>query len=256
MMTLPEVFLITPFAHRGLHDVAAGRPENSLAAAGAAIAAGYGIELDIQASRDHAAMVFHDHDMARLAGRPGAIRDRSDRELGQMRLLGNGETIPTLAEFLGLVAGRAPLLIEIKDQDGAMGPNVGPLERSVAKALAGYAGPVAAMSFNPHSLAFMAEYAPDVPRGLTTQSRVGGDIPPMPEARMDDLRRISGFDRTGASFIAHDAADLDSPHVAALKAKGVPVLCWTVRSIEGEARARQIADNVIFEGYPAAHPGG
>ena len=71
-------------------------------------------------------------------------------------------------EILALVAGRAPLLIEIKDQDGALGPDVGPLEARVAELLAGYHGPVALMSFNPHSVAALARLAPDRPRGLTT----------------------------------------------------------------------------------------
>src|SRR3954454_12409043 len=101
-----------PFAHRGLHG--GGRIENSRAAFAAAIAAGSGIELDVQASADGEAMVFHDADLARLADARGALAAWSAAELGRFRLNGSDETIPTLSEILALIAGRAPLLIEVK----------------------------------------------------------------------------------------------------------------------------------------------
>ena len=63
--------------------------------------------------------------------------------------------MPTFAEVLDIVAGRVPLLVEVKDQDGAMGPAIGPLEHAAAEALAGYYGPVALMSFNPHSVCLL-----------------------------------------------------------------------------------------------------
>jgi len=256
MIALPEIFLTVPLAHRGLHDAAAGRPENSLEAARAAIDAGYGIELDIQGTRDHAAMVFHDYDMARLTGWSGAIRDRLRGELDGIGLMGNGEPVPELGDFLGFVAGRAPLLVEIKDRDGTMGPKVGPLERAVARALCGYAGPVAVMSFNPHSVAVMAECAPDIPRGLVTGGWTGEDLVAVPSARRDELRAIPDFARVGASFISHAVADLANHRVAELRKDGARILCWTVRSMEQEARARMIADNVTFEGYMAERPTG
>ena len=144
-----------------------------------------------------------------------------------------------------------PLLIEIKDQDGALGPDVGPLEEAVARAIAGYDGPVAVMSFNPHSVAAMARLAPDVPRGLTTCGlRPKGLAAPAAGGR-DRLREIPDYDRDGASFISHEAADLDRPRVAELKDAGAAILCWTIRSPEAEAAARRIADNITFEGYAA-----
>lgn len=85
---------------------------------------------------------------------------RSAAALGQIRLRGSHEGIPTLAEVLEIVGGRVALLIEIKDQDGQMGDRIGPLEEATARVLAEYAGPVAVMSFNPHSVAAMARLAP------------------------------------------------------------------------------------------------
>lgn len=251
---LPDQFLRIPLAHRALHDVAAGRPENSRAAVRAAIAAGYGIEIDLQLTADGQAMVFHDYDLERLTGAKGAIRQKSATQAQGIPLTGgDGETIPSLPEILRIVAGQVPLLIELKDQDGGMGPDIGALERACHQALQGYGGPVAVMSFNPHSVAEMERLAPDLPRGLVTSSYDPADWP-LSQATCDHLRRIPDFDRVGASFISHEVADLTRTRVRQIHGDGVPVLCWTVKSPEAEAEARKWADNITFEGYAAPLP--
>lgn len=254
---LPDGFFDRPFAHRALHGP--GRPENSRAAIQAAVEAGYGIEIDVQRSADGAAMVFHDYALERLTGETGSVQMRTAAELASIPLLGGPAGAkpgpkpgaPTLPEALALVAGRVPLVIEIKDQDGAMGPAVGALEEAVAAALSGYRGPVAVMSFNPHSVAAMARLAPGVPRGLTTCAWLADDWPTIPAARRNALADIPDFDRVGASFISHDRAALEASVVAGLKARGIPVLCWTIRSTEQEDAARRVADQITFEGYAA-----
>lgn len=153
--------------------------------------------------------------------------------------------------MLDLVAGRVPLLIEIKDQDGALGPDVGPLERAVAVALTGYDGPAALMSFNPHSVAACAELAPGLPRGLTTCSFARRNWRSIPNAVLARLRGVPDYDRVGATFVSHQHSDLNRPRVAEIKAQGGTILCWTIRSAKDEAKARRIADNITFEGYPA-----
>jgi glycerophosphoryl diester phosphodiesterase len=250
---LPRALVAVPIAHRGLHDRAKGVVENSRAAAEAAIAAGYGIEMDIQASADGQAIVFHDHEMLRLTDKPGLITDYTAEALGRIVLKDGDETVPTLAEFLALVDGRAPLLIEIKDQDGALGPNVGPLEARVAALLAGYAGEAALMSFNPHSVAALAEAAPGRPRGLTTCAFDDPDWS-LPDYRVAELAALLDAERVGAAFVSHDRRDLDNPALARLKAEGLPILTWTVRSAAEEAAARRVADNITFEGYRPAIP--
>nr|WP_299911549.1 glycerophosphodiester phosphodiesterase family protein [uncultured Paracoccus sp.] len=249
MMALPESFITIPIAHRGLHGP--GVPENSLAAAEAAIAAGYGIELDIQPAAGCVPMVFHDYDLSRLAGDEAYIADISTEDLAGFKLSGGDQQIPTLAEFLRTVAGRVPLLIEIKDQDGRLGDQIGELHRHVAEQLQSYDGPVAVMSFNPHTVAAFHELAPGIPCGLTTCAFPEDDWPMLDEETRDSLAAISDFDRSGSCFISHDKSDLTNPRVDALKSQGVPILCWTVRSPEQEAEARQIADNITFEGYAA-----
>lgn len=256
MAALDPAFLRQPIAHRALHDVADRRPENSRAAIRAAMARGYGIEIDLQMSLDGQAMVFHDYDLARLTGLRGPIRQRTALDLGEIALAGgDGEGIPTLSEVLTLVAGQVPLLIEIKDQDGVMGPDVGPLEYAAAQALRGYAGPVALMSFNPHAVAVLTRAAPDLPRGLTTCGYDTREWPLLPPAICDHLRTIPDYDATGSCFVSHDIADLHNPRLADLHRAGAAILCWTVTSPEAEAEARKTADNITFEGYLAPHPG-
>lgn len=252
-MSLHPDFLRLPVAHRALHDRAQGRPENSRAAVRAAVAAGYGIEIDLQGSADGVAMVFHDDDLDRLTGAAGPVRARSAAELGAIRLRDAEEGIPTLAEVLAIVAGRVPLLIEIKDQSGGMGPEMGALPQATAAALAGYAGPVAVMSFNPHAVAAMARLAPDIPRGLTTYAWDDDHAPEDPALRAR-LAAIADYDAVGASFVSHHWRDLARPRVAELKAAGAAILCWTIRAPAEEAQARRVAQNITFEGYAAPFP--
>jgi glycerophosphoryl diester phosphodiesterase len=248
-MTLPQGFIDVPIAHRALHDVKDGRPENSLAAIRAAIALGYGIEIDVQISKDGQAMVFHDYDLQRLCGVTGPVCQKTSEELADLPLIGGNEGVPTLRQVLDLVDGQVPLLIEIKDQDLRLGPNVGALEAACAEALRGYPGPVAVMSFNPHSVTELARLLPDVPRGLTTCNFVKEDWPLVPSERRERLAALPDFDDTGLCFVSHQHDELDSPRIAQLKSQGVPVLCWTIRSAETERTARHLADNITFEGY-------
>lgn len=248
MIPLEKHFLDTPISHRGLHWP--GVPENSLAAVRAAVAAGYGVEVDVQPSADGVPMVFHDYDLARLTGETGQIRARTADELGRLRLLRTTEPIPTLEAVMEVVGLRVPLLLEIKDQDLALGPGIGPHEEAIAEVLRRHPhASVAVMSFNPHSVAACARLLPETPRGLTTEAFPATDWPNVPDATRERLRAIPDYDRVGASFISHDVDDLDRPRVAELKRAGATILCWTVRSPDAHAKALKISDNVTFEGY-------
>ncbi|MBP8930013.1 MAG: phosphodiesterase [Paracoccus sp.] len=250
MMSLHADFLRLPIAHRGLHRP--GLPENSMAAFRAAIANGYGIECDIQRAMDGTPMVFHDYELKRLTHETnGTVAASTPQHLARLRLLGTDEQIPTLAQMLAEVAGRAPLLIEIKDPTMDASAAVGKLPERVATELAGYQGPVAVMSFNPHVIAAFHKAAPGIAVGLTTCGYEAGEWPMLDDARRAHLAAIADFDAVGASFISHDRNDLENPAVTALKARGVPVLTWTVRSHDQEVEARRVADNITFEDYLA-----
>jgi glycerophosphoryl diester phosphodiesterase len=255
-VTLPAAFWARPFAHRGLTDRAAGVIENSRAAVAAAVAAGYGIELDLQLSADGQAMMFHDATLDRLTGETGPVHDRTADALRRITLSGGGEgeTIPRFDEVLALVAGRVSLLVELKDQSGPPGavppahpPHPGDrpahrnrqLAEAAAAALVGYQGPVAVMSFAPELVAAFGACAPKRHRGLTTGAASGSRLAETAAA-------------VGAVFLSHDVRDLDNPAVRAVQAAGLPVFCWTVRSPAAEARARRLAQQITFEGYRPA----
>lgn len=251
---VPDRLLSAPIAHRGLHDAANGVEENSRAAFQAAIDHGFGIELDLQLSSDGEAMVFHDYSLRRLTGEFGPIQMQSADSLRQLDLLVGGEKLPDLAEILELVDGRAPLLIELKDQDGACGPNVGRLEKRVAELLSDYSGDAVVMSFNPHSMYEMCKLAPDVIRGMATCDFRSEFWPMLPRKRAAELAAVPDFEAAQCTFVSHEWHSLDDPRIIELKAAGAPVFCWTITNEEQEIKARRIADNVTFEGYIPSKP--
>ncbi len=222
-----------PFAHRGLHG--AGVPENSRAAFEAAIAAGAGIELDVQASVDGEAFVIHDYELDRLTEGHGAVRTLGAAELKRIRLKESDETIPTLPEILALVAGRAPVLIEVKSPDR----RVAAMSRAVQRALAGYEGPVAVMSFNPEVGRWFARHAPRLLRGVVV-TEAGKKLRGMVE-------RHFALWRSSPDFLAYDIRDLPSRFAEAQRARGMPVLTWTCRSLADRARAAEHANQIIYE---------
>ena len=222
-----------PFAHRGLHG--AGIPENSLAAFAAAIEAGRGIELDVRLSADGEAVVFHDAELGRLAEASGPVAARAAAELGRIRLRGSDETIPTLAETLALIAGRTGLLVEVK----AAGRRADAISRATARALGGYTGPVAVMSFNPEVGRWFARNASERLRGLVVTEAGKGWRGP--------LERSFALWRSRPDFLAYDIRDLPSRFASRRRAQGLPVLTWTCRSEADQARAAAHADQIIYE---------
>ncbi|MCX9145867.1 glycerophosphodiester phosphodiesterase family protein [Erythrobacter sp. WG] len=224
------------FAHRGLHGP--GVPENSLAAAEGAIARGMGIECDIQRSRDDHPMVFHDWELERLTGEAGATGDMSAEALEQLRLLGTDQHPVKLARFLEVVAGRAPLLIEIKSLPGY---EVEWTCASVAWLLDSYEGAAAVMSFDPRVPEWFAAEAPGICRGLVgTDSYENGF-----EGVWRDPAALAAAQ---PDFLAIDVRDLARPEAAAWRAGGRPLLTWTVRSPGTRAIGLAHADALIAEG--------
>ncbi len=156
----------THYAHRGLHGD--GIPENSLEAFARAVEAGYGIELDVQLSKDGEVMVFHDYPLMRMAGVRGKLSEKTAAELRELRLQETDSVIPTLKEVLALVDGRIPLLIELKGESGDTS-----LCTALHSLLETYQGPYVIESFNPLLLAWYKKNAPAVYRGqLTTKTTV------------------------------------------------------------------------------------
>jgi hypothetical protein len=121
-MILPRIFhrpKMAPFkewfyAHRGLHDNESDAPENSMKAFQRAVEAGYGIEMDIQLSKDRVPVVFHDFTLDRICHAEGRISDYTYAELQQFCLCHSKEHIPKFEDVLAMVDGRVPLIVEFK----------------------------------------------------------------------------------------------------------------------------------------------
>ena len=227
-----------PFAHRGLHGPAI--VENSLSAFRAAVAGGFGIELDVQLSRDGEAIVFHDYDLDRLTEATGRVAERTAAELAAIHLRGTEETIPTLNDALRVIAGRTPLLIEVK----APRRHVRPLCGAVARALASYIGAVGVMSFNPEVGRWFARHAPERLRGLVVSEQGKGKW-------RGRIERNFALWRARPDFLAYDIRDLPSDTAALARFAGRAIYTWTVRTEAERARAAENADQIIFE-QPAA----
>lgn len=239
-----------PIAHRGLHGLAAGVIENSLAAADAAIAGGFGIECDVQLSADGEAMVFHDFVLDRLTEETGAIAGRKAEALSAIALKGSADRIPTLAAFLDHIAGRVPLVIEIKSRfDGDLA-----LTRRAAEIVAERPGqPIVFKSFDPGIVTALRDIAPAIPRGIVAMNAYDyGDYDRLDASRKHALANLLHFAESRPDFLSWKVADLESaaPYLCR-NALGLPLMTWTVRTSEERERAACHADQMVFEGF---HP--
>jgi glycerophosphoryl diester phosphodiesterase len=226
-----------PFAHRGLHGGVT--IENSRAAFAAAMAKGQGFEFDVQVSSDHEAFVFHDDELDRLTGEHGAFAARSGQQIEQICLTGTEETIPRLTEILRLVDGAVPILIELKSDSH----HVAPICLAVRRALEGYRGPFAVMSFNPFVVRWFHDHAERMVRGLVVTER---DASGQKGLRQAIQRRLFLW-RAKPNFLAYDIRDLPSRFAGAQRKRGLPILTWTVRGAAQERLAMAYADEVIYE---------
>ena len=253
MPVLDPAFLKTPIAHRALHDASQGILENCRSAIIAAIEYGYAIEIDLQLSADGHAMVFHDDTLNRLTDKHGDVSDYIAAELSQINVGSGQDVIEPLEDILRLIDGRVPLLIELKDQSRQLSQTDGRLEQGTIDALSVYQGPVAVMSFNPYMIENLAKLSSDLPLGLTTGSFMDPSWG-IDAERIAHLSQIADFDPERYSFISHFALELAAPCIQKLKEQGAVIFTWTIRSPGAEAFARQIVDNITFEGYLAMHP--
>jgi glycerophosphoryl diester phosphodiesterase len=215
------------FAHRGLH-CGSTIPENTLAAFVAALEIGAGIECDLRLTADDRIVVFHDADTSRLCGSPLKIGQSPFAELSAQRV--GAQPIPTLQELLDLVAGKEPLLLEVKVERD--------LRRWIPvlrRELAHYRGRFAVMSFDPRLLRMLARNMPDVRRGLLLQER------------RSFVERRTYIRIAGPDFLGVDLPALR--HAWVRQARRVrPVYAWTVRTAEERAQAEVQADALIWEG--------
>ncbi len=214
------------FAHRGLY-YGAQFPENSLAAFAAALELGAGIECDLRLTADDRIVVFHDSDAWRLCASPLRIGRSSLAELGRLRV-GEGP-IPTLESLLTLVAGRVPLLLEIKVEG-----DIWRWVPALRGALADYQGRYGVMSMDPRLPRLLRTNLPAVRRGLVVRERT----PP--------LKRRVALWLASPDFLAVERTALDRRWVARARER-MPVYSWTIRDLAEREQARVHADALIWE---------
>ena len=234
-MTSADWIKERPVAHRGYHDMNKQVWENTLSAFSRAVDAGFAIECDIQLSSDSVPMVFHDHDLQRLCGLKGEVRERTAGELGMLSIGGTADRIPTLRQMLTLVKGRVPLVIELK---GISAEEDDGLAEAVLDVLEGYEGKVALMSFDHWLLKDLKSLECPYPVGLTAE---GAD----PEQFFvhDEAMQL------GLDFVSYCAPHLPNSFVTALRERGIPVITWTVRDEIMREHTYKYADQMTFEGF-------
>ena len=227
----------TPIAHRGLHN--RERPENSLAAFGAAVRKGYIIELDVHLLADGAVAVFHDDNLLRMCGENVAIKDLTVRKLRRYQLGKSRERIPLLKDVLALVNGAVPLVIELKHD-----APVGELESAVAELLQDYEGDVALKSFHPLIVRNLRRKFPTRPVGQLYSDSMFEKVTGIKRWAFEHYTRWSLW---RSDFLSVDHKNLREPLIVGLRDLGKPVLVWNIRSYDARQAVEKLADNYIGE---------
>jgi len=242
---LPDWLLTVPVAHRGLHDAENQIAENSISAFQQAIDHGFAIELDLRFSTDQVPMVFHDADLSRMTGHDCPIEKMTANELAHIRLKNSPDCIPTFEQVLTLVKGETPLIIELK-------PVGIPRKKAVAviwEMLKSYEGPYTIQSFDPFLLMAFGRAAPHVIRG-----QLGMYSPPASLSRYRKfmLRHMLLNRFSKPHYIGYDINDIEKSNVQKSVKHNMALLIWTITTEADLKKARQYAQNVIFEALPPA----
>lgn len=213
----------------------------------AAIAGNFAIEVDIQLSADGEAMVHHDHALGRLTEATGEVIERTAAELKAIRFKDTDERMMSLNDLCSMVAGRVPLVIELKSR--FRGDRR--LAKRMADVLASYEGPAVGMSFDPDQVLALRELVPARPRGIVAQrSYEDAYWAELTQAQRDSMLYLRHGFQTQPHFVAFKVDHLPAPAPwIARNLFGCTLLTWTVRTAEQRARAGRYADQMIFEGF-------
>jgi glycerophosphoryl diester phosphodiesterase len=246
-MRAPAWLTARPVAHRGLHDLSRGIVENMPGAVQAAISGNFAIEVDIQLTSDGEAMVHHDDALGRLTEGSGTLLEKTAAELKAVKFKDTSERMMSLGDLCSLVAGRVPLVIEVKSHfDGDR-----KLVTRMAEVLASYSGPAVGMSFDPEQVMALREIAPKLPRGIVAQRDYDDEYwNKLTKQQRDGMRHLRHGFRTEPHFVAFWVNQLPAPAPwIARNIFGCPLLAWTVRTPEQRETAARHADQMIFEGF-------
>lgn len=230
------------YAHRGLHDHDAGIPENTMAAMERAAAHGYGIELDVQLTKDGKAVVFHDFDLKRMCGIEADVDEFTFEELQEYPILGTEERIPLFRDVLKLIDGRVPVIVELK-----MKTLASPICEKADEILADYKGEYCVESFHPKALWWYRINRPGVCRGQLSMNFRKDHL----QGRFHGLHQhLIGNFLVKPDFIAYDCrSKKEISLILCRNLFGCPAYAWTVRSERELEECRKYFDCFIFEDF-------
>ena len=231
------------YAHRGLHDNSSDAPENSIPAFLKAVGSGYGIELDVQLTKDRIPVVFHDDTLKRVCGISGSVKDYTYTELSQFHLFDTEETIPKLSDVLALVDGQVPLIIEIKFPE-----NPTTVCQYTEFVLRNYKGTYCIESFHPLAVKWFKDHRPELIRGQLSSNFFKSDDDPHPSETLVHLLVTNFISKP--DFIAYDHRYKNnlSRLICRYVYKSLSI-SWTIRSQEDLDTCQDDFDLFIFEGF-------
>ena len=235
-------FFGVKWAHRGLHDISAGIPENSLPAFRAAADAGYGIELDVHLTKDRRLVVFHDDTFERMCGEKGLVRETGYEQIKKYRLCGTDERIPLFSEVLNAVDGRVPILIEVKlfsaDTE---------ICRYLVEELEQYRGKYMIQSFNCLVLRWLKKYKSEIPRGQLSGNLTAREKEPHYLLRFCVKYLLTNF-LGRPDFISYKWTDRKNAGLWLNRAVyRTPTAAWTMHGEKSLREAEKTFDMQIFE---------
>lgn len=240
-----EIFKSALYAHRGLHDKNAGVPENTMAAFKKAVDEGYGIELDVHLCADGTTVITHDDSLKRMCGVDLKVSESRYSDFKDIKILDTKETTPLFSDFLKLVDGKVPLLVELKTDNN----NSAPLCEAVFKELDAYTGAYCVESFDPRVLGWLKKHRPKVYRGqlschISTKS-VHGYFALL-------LRELLANFISRPHFVAYSYKDSKAClGFKVCRLLGADIFYWTLRNEKAAENAHKDGGALIFEGFDA-----
>jgi len=227
-----------PIAHRGLFLAGSEREENTLKAVEAAVTAGYAVEIDVRMAADEQIVIFHDKNLSRLTERDEDVHKISSRQLQKLTIGESSQTIPRLHDVLDIIDGKVPLYIEVKYEAGI---DVRRLGAGIIRAMEGYRGPVAVMSFASDVVAWFNRHQE---QPLQLGLIIGRHALLSVRAKLATRWHIK---RLNPHFLACDINLLPNSICDRWRAKGGKLLTWTVRDQQAAEIGAKYADALIFE---------
>jgi glycerophosphoryl diester phosphodiesterase len=227
------------YAHRGYHNNEC--PENTIDAFERALQYGYGIELDVQLSKDHQVVVFHENDLQRVCGVSGMVKDYTYEELKGFPICEKKISMPLFADVLALVHGKVPLIVELKSV-----PSMNEyLPSLVADLLKNYQGDFVVQSFNPFLVGWFAKNIPSWLRGQLVMNYRNSNLPIIQRFLLNHmlLNHISQPDYLNTQL------DFITFRMRRWKSKKKPIIAYTAKDLDSYNKAFDFFDNVIFEGF-------